>query len=35
MKVRHGWNWLLIVPILEFCISSVELSDARVRTTGV
>lgn len=35
VKVRCGWNWLLIVSILEFCISSVELSDARVRATGV
>ena len=35
VKIRCGWNWLLIVSILEFCISSVELSDARVRATGV
>ena len=35
MKVRCGWNWLLIVSILEFCISSIELSDDTVRAIGV
>lgn len=35
MNMRCGWNWLLIVPIVGFGISSVEVSDSMVRAVGV